>query len=482
MTELTESRRLANDVINSVSDPELFRSFFQPAKSWVPWLTVLRCLFGIPIADSEMELFRRCTGRSSTFAGPLTEAWLLCGRRSGKSRILALIAVCLGCFKDYSRYLAPGERAVVMILAVDRDQAGVIFGYLRALIMQTPMLAKMMTGETADTLELDNGVAIEVHTSSYKSVRGRTVAAALCDEAAFWRSDESRNPAGAVIAALRPALSTIPGAPLLCASSTYEMSGPLYDAFVRHHAQDRSDVMVWRADTKLMNPTFRQEVIDKAYEADPLDAAAEYGSVFRTGLTAFLEEDWLQAAIDPGCFERSYAARNRYHAFVDPSGGKRDSFSLGIAHRQDSIAFLDVAKEWRAPLDPAVAVEEIAKILQSYHITSVEGDSYAGEWVASAFRSQGISYQPSQLNRSEIYLEAGPMLAQGRIRLLDAHRLTAQLRQLERKTTPSGRDRVDHPPGGMDDLANGAMGALRLAIKGSVTPRGNLNRPAYSLM
>jgi hypothetical protein len=67
-----------------------------------------------------------------------------------------------------------------MILAVDRDQAGVIFGYLRALIAQTPMLAEMVANETADTLELTNGVSIEVHTSSYKSVRGRTLAAALC--------------------------------------------------------------------------------------------------------------------------------------------------------------------------------------------------------------------------------------------------------------------------------------------------------------
>jgi hypothetical protein len=40
-----------------------------------------------------------------------------------------------------TRPIAPGERALVMILAVDKDQAGVIFGYLKALIQQTPMLA-----------------------------------------------------------------------------------------------------------------------------------------------------------------------------------------------------------------------------------------------------------------------------------------------------------------------------------------------------
>jgi hypothetical protein len=473
--------RLAEHVVGSITDANLFASFFRPAESWARWLTVLRCLFGLPLAADELALFTRCTGRSKPFTEALTEAWLLCGRRSGKSRILSLIAVCLAAFRDYSAYLAPGERAVVMVLAVDKDQAQTIFGYARALIEQTPMLAQLVESETADTLDLTNGVSIEVHTSSYKSVRGRTLAAALCDEAAFWRSDESRNPAAAVIAALRPGLSTIPGAPLLCASSTYDMSGPLYEAFVKHHGQDESDVMVWKSDTSTMNPTFRHSVIDKAYADDPLDAAAEYGSEFRAGISAFLEEEWIQAAIDSGCFERPPSPRFRYHAFVDPSGGRRDSFTLGIAHRQGDIALLDVAKEWRAPLDPAVVVTEIASALKPHGVTSVIGDAYAGEWVASAFRAAGVKYITSEKTRSEIYLEAGPLLAQGRIRLIDQRRLTGQLRQLERRTSPGGQDRVNHPPGGQDDVANSAMGALWLASQRSAVPQGELMRPGYTI-
>jgi hypothetical protein len=456
--------KLAEQIVDAFSDPQLFGSFFTPAESWARWLTVLKSLFGLPLTEAERDLFTRCTGRTVPFSAAVTEAWLLCGRRSGKSRILALIAVSLACFRDYAPFLAPGERAVVMVLAVDRDQAQVIFQYARALIARTPMLAAMLIGETAETIELSNGVSLEVHTSSYRAVRGRTLAAALCDEAAFWRSDDSRNPAAAVIAALRPALATIPDAPLLCASSTYAMEGPLYEAFKRHHGQDDSQVLVWRAPTLEMNPSFRKSVIDAAYEADALDAAAEYGAEFRTGLTAFLEEAWIQAAIDPGCFEREYVTRHRYSAFVDPSGGRRDSFCLGIAHREKDVAVLDVAREWRAPLDPAAVTEEISDILKDYRISKAEGDSYSGEWVVSGFRQHGITYAASEKNRSEIYLEVGPALAQKRVRLLDQRRLIGQLRQLERKTMPGGKDRVDHPPGGMDDLSNAAAGALRLVI------------------
>ena len=50
-------------------------------------------------------------------------------------------------------------------------------------------------------------------------MRGYTVCAALCDEIAFWRSDESANPDHEVLEALRPAMATVPGAVMLCASA-----------------------------------------------------------------------------------------------------------------------------------------------------------------------------------------------------------------------------------------------------------------------
>ena len=52
------------------------------------------------------------------------EAWLICGRRSGKSFILALIAAYLAVFRDWRVHLAPGEAATIMVLASDRKQAG----------------------------------------------------------------------------------------------------------------------------------------------------------------------------------------------------------------------------------------------------------------------------------------------------------------------------------------------------------------------
>ena len=50
-----------------------------------------------------------------------------------------------------------------------------------------------------------------------------------------------------------------------------------------------------------------------------------------------------------------------------------------------------------------------------------------------------------------------------RVDLLDLSRLETQLVGLERRTSRAGRDVVDHPPGGHDDLANAAAGALTMA-------------------
>jgi hypothetical protein len=131
-----------------------------------------------------------------------------------------------------------------------------------------------------------------------------------------------------------------------------------------------------------------------------------------------------------------------------------------------------------------VVVEEIAKTLKPYRITKVVGDAYAGEWPVTVFRNHGIKYETSEKNRSEIYIETGPLLAQGVARLIDVQRLTSQLRMLERRSTSSGRDRVDHGPGGQDDVANAAMGAVLLAAKSRGLPagyEGPRSRPEYSV-
>ena len=51
----------------------------------------------------------------------------------------------------------------------------------------------------------------------------------------------------------------------------------------------------------------------------------------------------------------------------------------------------------------------------------------------------------------------------GRAELLEHPRLIAQLCALERRTARGGRESIDHPPNGHDDIANAVAGVLTLA-------------------
>lgn len=88
------------------------------------------------------------------------------------------------------------------------------------------------------------------------------------------------------------------------------------------------------------------------------------------------------------------------------------------------------------------------------------GDRYAGAWVSDSFRQHGVRYVASERSRSEIYLDALPLLMAGMASLLDSQRLVSQISQLERRTSRMGRDSIDHMRGASDDLANAALGAL----------------------
>jgi hypothetical protein len=170
----------------------------------------------------------------------------------------------------------------------------------------------------------------------------------------------------------------------------------------------------------------------------------------------------------PPCF--------KYLAFVDPAGGGGDNFALSIGHEENGKAVQDVLRARKG--DPYEIVKEYSELLKKYRIKEVTGDKYAGAWVSQAFEKEGITYRASELNKSEIYLEALPYINAGLVELLDSRELVRELRILERRRGSSGKDTVDHPKsigGGAahDDRANVTAGII-IQLKSS-------NREPYLL-
>src|SRR4051794_13304069 len=190
-----------------------------------------------------MRVASECTSLREPPRGHFHEGWLICGRRAGKSFVLALVAVYLGCFKNYFDALTTGEVGTIMVIAADRKQARTIMRYVRGLL-SVPILAKLVIRETAEAFDPDNRVTIEIGTASIRSVRGYTIVAALCDELAFWPTEDSVAPDYEILDSLRPGMATVPGAMLLCASSPYARRGALWDAWRRYYGKPDAPVLV----------------------------------------------------------------------------------------------------------------------------------------------------------------------------------------------------------------------------------------------
>jgi hypothetical protein len=319
----------------------------------------------------------------------------------------------------------------------------------------------MIERETADTIDLNNGVTVEIQTASFRTIRGRTCLGVLCDELAYWMSDESSaNPDVEILAALRPAMATIPKAMMLKASSPYSRRGALWNDHRKNFGKDDSTTLVWQADTRTMNPSVPQSFIDAAYEDDPTNAAAEYGAQFRSDIEAFISREAVEACVIAGRFELPPMANTRYVAFCDPSGGSSDSMTLAIAHKEGDRAILDAIREVKPPFSPEAVVADFCRLLKTYHINTVIGDKYAGLWPRERYQVHGVTYDAAAKPKSDIYRDLLPIINGRRVELPEHPGTIAQLCALERRTWRGGRDSIDHAPNQHDDLANAVAGAL----------------------
>lgn len=451
-TERTQ--RTVLDVMTGV-----FASFFAGA-TWRAWVCCAAALFGLAYGlDADDQAFvLQCMGRRVLPTELARRAFLVVGRRGGKSRFAAFLAVYLACFRDYSKVLAAGERGVVMLIAPDKKQAHVLLRYIHALLTFTPMLSGMVERRTAEAIHLSNNISIEVHAASFRSVRGFTIVAAIVDEGAYLPVDDSAEPDTELLAALEPAMATVPGALLLMISSPYARRGELWKAYREHFGQDGDPVFVWQADTRTMNPCVSEDVIARAYLDDPARAGAEYGAQFRSDVETFVGFEAIDNVIEPGRLELPPVAGVTYRAGFDAAGGSgADSMTLAIAHDDErGIGILDAVREVRPPFSPEAAVRDFADLLQRYGVTRVVGDRFAGEWPREQFRKHGIAYDVCPFAKSDLYKALLPRLNSGQVELLDNPKLRAQLAGLERRTARGGRDTIDHRPGGHDDLINAA--------------------------
>jgi phage terminase large subunit-like protein len=191
--------------------------------------TFLKSIYGLELDVDELDFYCRATGRKVYVPREQREITAIIGRRGGKTRLAAQIAVY-----EATRVhnIPPGERAFILVIAPVLDQAQIAFDYISNYMNGSPELAQFVVRERKSEIELRNGITIACRPCSKITVRGYSVVCVICDELGFWVHDETAaNPEREVIAALRPATATLTNIKLIKISTLLaktEFSGRIF--------------------------------------------------------------------------------------------------------------------------------------------------------------------------------------------------------------------------------------------------------------
>src|SRR6516162_8285956 len=412
----------------ALSDPKLLGDAL-PGDSWAAWRTILIAAMGEELTSEERAVFAKLTGGRDHEPGEMVEMLLVvAGRRSGKSRALSVLATYLACLCDWSEHLFIGEVGTALYQAPTQRQAASAFKYATDLIDHVELLGKTVEGRTSDCLSLRRSVE-------------------------------------ELLTALMPSLSTT-GGPMLIAPSPNTMEGIVFKLHARHFgAAGDPKILVVQAESRTLNPSLRQSVVDRAYQTDPEKAEAEYGGQFREPLAGYLTRELVERGVERGITERAMWPGVQHVAFVDcASGTGTDSFACCIGHEaRDSdrdVCVIDLLIAQKPPFDPYMCTAALAEHLKRWGIITVMGDNWAGGFPVSAFANNSLTYQPCPLSASELYLHSLPAWTSGTVAMLDNLRAIDELTSLRRKVGQGGKEHVIHMRGHHDDLANTIAGVI----------------------
>jgi terminase large subunit-like protein len=455
----TKQSREAINIDRALCDRNQLGAALGGIASWSIWLAALKAAFALPLNDDQQKTFAAISGNRTPPTKRVRELWCTIGRRAGKSRVAAALAVFIAAFVRHK--LAPGEVGMVLVLGMTQEQAKVVYNAALAFLEASPVLRREIASTKRGEITLKNGIVIAIHSNSFRSVRGRTLVAAIFDEVAFWRDDTTAVPDIETYRAVLPALITTNGM-LIGISSPYRRVGLLHIKHKRYFGVADDDILAIQGATTTFNPTLDESAIAAQREADPVAAKSEWDAEFRSDLETVLDDDLIERAIDRGRpLELPPLRGTLYKGFVDASGGAQggDYYAFAVGHKEQGRFIIDVMRGRKGPFDPDEVTKEYAALCKQYGISSVTGDYYAAEWVTATWqRDANIRYEKSDLPKSAIYLEALPLFARGLVSLPDHQTLVRELSLLERSPTRTGKDQVSHPRGVNDDHANAACG------------------------
>ena len=123
----------------ALSDPNLLGTAIA-GDSWRSWRALLIAAMGEELSEDEREIFTKLTGRVREPLQRVDQFAAVIGRRGGKSKAIATVATYIAGLCDHSDALVPGERGVLLCVALDQRVAKIILDYAEACFERSPIL------------------------------------------------------------------------------------------------------------------------------------------------------------------------------------------------------------------------------------------------------------------------------------------------------------------------------------------------------
>lgn len=418
---------------------------------------------------------------------------LICGRRSGKTTLSAMIAIYCAVTNNWKPYLKKTPFATVLILSHSREFSDEVLDMIRTFIEGSHVLSRIINKEkknSASTMNLKmpfvvdgkiqlSRVQIKVGAASSKTTRGVAACAVLCDEIAYWNLDENLKETDVkILKAVRPATKQFGKlAMLIKLSSPGIKQGILYNEYKM--AKDGllpKSYAVFKAPSWMMNTILPKEEFIEEWKLDPDGFDVEYRSNFADSLSNFILPEFIDMAVMNGVeFEPPEADRKniKYFAAID-AAYKKDAFTFSLVGISDNRIRQFISKGWvgsrKNPVSAYEVAEFIKNVVKQYPVDFVAADQFSFQPLKEIFDTYGVNLEEYPFNpkfKKQIYFNLKKLVHSQQIDLLDNETQTKELKELIVEQASSGTVKIGHPSGGSDDYSDSLAIASFLATEGA---------------
>lgn len=445
---------------------------------------------------TETEIYRMMTGFD--YDGDLQKARsrisMIIGRRGGKTTLAAMLGIFGAIKTNWRPFLTKTPTATIAILSHTRELSEEILNLLRQLVEDSEVLCRLIDTEERNTQSTFNlkipffevnakgekvlvysSVTIKVGAASKKTIRGRAICVLLCDEIAFWGTEQhSAEKDEDILRAATPSLLQFQQEGLLIKlSSPGIKQGVLYSEYLRRNELPKSHA-VFKAPSWVWNTILKEKDFLQEYTLDPSGFASEFRADFVDSISNFFSPEYVSLCTLKGatfCPPESKKEDVSYSAAID-AAFKGDRFTFTVVGGVKEKIKQYVMKDWAgSPTNPVKAYEVaefVSNICGQYGINQVHADQFAFQPLREIFEKYGVTLVENtftQNYKKQIYFNLKSLIHNQKVDLLDHQLQITEIKQLQVEQTSTGSIRIGHPPGGHDDCADALAIACYILVK-----------------